>query len=133
MGDANPPPFSRRELPFVALEDRRPVKSFAQGIKDNPLVVGGIVVMFGIMFRGIWHAIHGRHLQSNRWAQYRSAAAITTLVLFGISAWRRDQDWNEELARRQKARAAEAASFDDAAPPSSSVKIHAAETPKPTH
>lgn len=85
-------------------DERRPVKTFREGVRDNPLVVAGIVLMFGIMFRGIWHAIHGRELISNQLARYRSLVGIATLGIFGVSAYQRELEWQEELQRRREAR-----------------------------
>jgi len=85
-------------------DDKRPVKSIREGVRDNPLVVAGVFLMFGIMFRGIWHAIHGRELLSNKFARYRSLVGVATLSIFGVSAYMREGEWQEELARRREAR-----------------------------
>jgi hypothetical protein len=85
-------------------DEKRPIKSFREGVRDNPLVVVGVFLMFGIMFRGIWHAIHGRELLSNQFARYRSLVGIATLSIFGFSAYHREGEWKQELARRREAR-----------------------------
>jgi len=98
--DRSPP----TDVNFDIFDERRPVKTIREGMRDNPLVVVGIAVMFGIMFRGIWHAVHGRELLSNQFAQYRSFVGIATLGVFGVSAYFREQEWKEELNRRRVAR-----------------------------